>query len=213
MTRPVLPPAITADRLVAIARGLDPVRLAAVIPALLSGGVRVVEITLDSPGALESIATWSSPQGDGAAVIGAGTVLRLDEAVAAVAAGAHFLVAPHTDPEIIGWAAAHDVPFLAGGITPTEVVTAWNAGAAAVKVFPARIGGPDHLSDLRGPLGHIPLVPTGGVSADNAAAYLAAGAVAVGLGSWLTGADDIDEILRRAVAATRVCRPDSPTQA
>ncbi len=210
MIRPPLPEAIIEDRLVAIARGLEPTRLAEVIPALLSGGIRVVEITLDSPGALDAIATWSSHQGEGGAVIGAGTVLDLDDAVAAVSAGARFLVAPHTDPELIGWAAACDIPFLAGAVTPTEVVAAWRAGAAAVKVFPARLGGPDHIADLRGPLGHIPLVPTGGISADNAAAYLTAGAVAVGFGSWLTAPGDTAGVARRAAAATRACRPNSP---
>jgi 2-dehydro-3-deoxyphosphogluconate aldolase/(4S)-4-hydroxy-2-oxoglutarate aldolase len=131
-------------------------------------------------------------------LIGAGTVLDREAAKASVAAGAAFLVAPNTDPELIRWAAGEGVPMFPGAMTPSEIVTAWNAGAAAVKVFPASVLGPTFLREVRGPLPQIPLIPTGGVNADTARPLLDAGAVAIGIGSWLTGSTDRGEVLSRA---------------
>lgn len=193
MSRPELPGDISERRLVAIARGLDPAALRRVVPALLAGGVTVFEVTLDSPAALDSVAEHAAT-----ATIGAGTVMSVAEAADAAAAGARFVVSPHTDPNIVAWCAARGLAAIPGAFTPTEIVTAWDAGASAVKVFPASTGGPDFLRQLRGPLGYVPLIPTGGLTADSAAGYIEAGAVAVGIGSWLTRAPDPTTVEERA---------------
>lgn len=183
MTRPQLPTQLLEGRVVAIARKLDPARLPDVADGLAAAGLDVLEVTLDSPDALGVIERLSSA----GHLVGAGTVLSLTQAVDAVAAGAAFLVAPHTDVDVVRWASSRDVPALPGALTPTEVMTAWNAGAAAVKIFPASVAGPALVRELQGPLGFVPLVPSGGVTVENARALLDAGAAAVGLGSWLTG--------------------------
>ena len=184
MTRPQLPPAIERSRVVVVARRLPPSvidRLAALADGL------VLEITMDGPSAADDIARIRSD----AITVGAGPILDIAGAERALDAGAEFLVAPHLDERVVEWAAARDVSFVAGAMTPTEAVRAWAAGAAAVKVFPASVVGPRFVREMRGPLGHIPLVPTGGISAENARDFIAAGAVAVGVGSWLTQSPDL----------------------
>ncbi len=183
MSRPELPVAVVEDRVVAIARRIDPARLSQVADELLGAGVRVLEVTLDSQDALGAIERLAGTR----LTVGAGTVLSVREAADAVAAGAAFLVSPHTDVDVVRWADSRGVPALPGALTPTEVMTAWNAGAAAVKIFPASVAGPALIRELQGPLGFVPLVPSGGVTIDNARSLLDAGATAVGLGSWLTG--------------------------
>lgn len=141
--------------------------------------------------------------------VGAGTVLTIDAARRAVDAGAAFLVAPHVDPEVVAWTAGRGIPMFPGAATPTEVLAAWRAGAAGVKVFPASVVGPAFVRELRGPLPDIPLLPTGGVTVDNAAAYIEAGAAAVGIGSWLFAGgtpDSIAERARQAVDAIAAAR-------
>jgi 2-dehydro-3-deoxyphosphogluconate aldolase/(4S)-4-hydroxy-2-oxoglutarate aldolase len=130
--------------------------------------------------------------------VGAGTVITVDEAVDAVSAGASFLVSPHLDRRLLEWARANEIAFLPGGLTPTEIASAWGRGAAAVKVFPASVGGPGYLRSLLAPYPDLILVPTGGVDGDNVAAYLAAGAAAVGVGGWLTSHADLDVVIARA---------------
>ena len=195
MSHPRLPAAVLEDRVIAIARRLDPARLPGVADALAAAGLRVLEVTLDSPDALGAIERLSAA----GHVVGAGTVLSLGDAADALAAGAAFLVAPHTDVDVVRWASSRGVPAMPGALTPTEVMTAWNAGAAAVKIFPASVAGPALVRELQGPLGFVPLVPSGGVTAENARALLDAGAVAVGLGSWLTDCPQ-DEVTARARA-------------
>ena len=160
-------------------------------PALAEGGVRAFEITLNDPEAdalraIEAVARAEATRQGGPCgerlAIGAGTVLSVAAAQRAVDAGATFLVMPHTDPEIVAWAAERGVPAFPGAATPTEVLAGWRAGAAAIKVFPASSLGPSFVRELRGPLPDVPLVPTGGVSAENAGAFIAAGALAVGPG-------------------------------
>jgi 2-dehydro-3-deoxyphosphogluconate aldolase/(4S)-4-hydroxy-2-oxoglutarate aldolase len=186
---------VLEDRVIAIARRLDPARLPGVADALAAAGLRVLEVTLDSPDALGAIERLSAA----GHVVGAGTVLSLRDAADALAAGAAFLVAPHTDVDVVRWASSRGVPAMPGALTPTEVMTAWNAGAAAVKIFPASVAGPALVRELQGPLGFVPLVPSGGVTAETARALLDAGAAAVGLGSWLTGCPQ-DEVTARARA-------------
>ena len=169
--------------------------------ALAAGGIRILEITMDSPGALESIGALAG----GRLVIAAGTVLTADGADAAVAAGAQFLVSPHLDAALVRDVAGRGVPVIPGALTPSEIMAAWDEGASAVKVFPASLGGPGYLAAVRGPISHIPLIPTGGVNVDNAAPFLAAGAIAVGVGGWLTDSGDAATIRSRAEHLVAVC--------
>lgn len=202
MNRAQLPIEIIEGRVIAVLRGLETSGVEMVVDVLLDAGVGVVEITMESPNAVASMRSAINA----GAVVGAGTVMSIADAEAAVDAGAIFLVAPHTDLEVVEWAVDRSVPIVPGCFTPTEVATAWSAGASAIKIFPASVGGPDLLSAVRGPFGNLPLIPTGGVTAANAAAFLASGAVAVGVGGWLTNHDDPDVIGVRASAIVEICR-------
>ncbi len=200
--RPALPDAIRDGRIVAIGRNLDSARLAGIAEALLAGGVRAFEITLGSPDALAGIRAIASAYGD-ELLVGAGTVLDIEAATRALDAGARFLVMPHTDPSLVTWAAERGVPAFPGAFTPTEIVQGWRAGACAVKLFPASVAGPAFVREFRGPFPEISLVPTGGVSLETAPAYLEAGAVAVGVGSWLMGGGDPQVVRERAGALVK----------
>lgn len=206
MTRPTFPAGITDGGVVAIARRLSADEVPAIADALLRGGIRAFELTLNEPedAALRAIETATAHverQGS-AMVIGAGTVLSIDAAARAIDAGARFLVSPHLDVELVGWAAERGIPMLPGAATPTEVLAAWRAGAAAVKVFPASALGPQFLRELRGPFPEIPLQPTGGITVENAGDYIRAGAVAVGMGSWLFSGGTPASIQERAGQAS-----------
>jgi 2-dehydro-3-deoxyphosphogluconate aldolase / (4S)-4-hydroxy-2-oxoglutarate aldolase len=188
---------------IAILRGHDPTAVARIVDGLVAGGVTTIEVTLDSPGALASITSLASR---GGVIAGAGTVLSEQAAVTAIDAGAAFLVAPHVDRRVVDAAASRGVAMLPGALTPTEIITAWQAGAAAVKLFPAGVLGPAYLAAVRAPLSHIPLVATGGIDDRNAAAFLAAGSVALGVGGWLTAGSDpsiVSERAERLLAAIR----------
>jgi 2-dehydro-3-deoxyphosphogluconate aldolase/(4S)-4-hydroxy-2-oxoglutarate aldolase len=204
--RQAVPEAILNGRVVAIARGLDPSSMVDIARALIDGGVTAFEVTLNSRSALAAIAAVRAAVPGGRLLVGAGTVLDRASAEAAVGAGAQFLVMPHTDLELIDWAAGRDVPVFPGAFTPTEILAAWRAGATAVKLFPASAVGPSFVREMRGPLPEIPLIPTGGVTAENAPDFIRAGAVAVGLGSWLTGAGDPATIRARATQLTEAIR-------
>lgn len=195
---PVLPEPILAGRAIAIARGLDPALVPDIGRALIAGGIRAFEVTLNSEGALEVIGALRRRFAPEELLVGAGTVLDLPELDAAIDAGAQFIVTPVIDLAVIDRAVARGVPVLPGAFSPTDVLAAWRAGAAAVKLFPASVLGPAFVRELRGPLPDIPVVPTGGISADNAAAFIAAGAAAIGIGSWLTGSADPGRIEARA---------------
>lgn len=200
---PPIPEPILAGRIVAIARGIPAERLPAVAAALRRAGIRAFEVTLDSPGALDGIAAVAATEaaaGASGLLVGAGTVLDAGAAATALEAGARFLVMPHTDPDLVAWAAERGVAAFPGAMTPSEILAAWRAGAAAVKVFPAATLGPSFVREVRGPLGAIPLIPTGGITADNAAAFLGAGAAAVGVGGWLLGSGDPRLVGERAGA-------------
>jgi 2-dehydro-3-deoxyphosphogluconate aldolase / (4S)-4-hydroxy-2-oxoglutarate aldolase len=183
MTDPASP---LGGGLIAIVRGRQGDHLDAVVDTLAEAGVRSLEITLNTPGALDALRRARGRLGDGVA-LGAGTVRSAADAGAALDAGAAYLVSPHTDPSIGEAAREAGVAWLPGAFTPTEIVAAWNAGADAVKLFPARLGGPRYLRDLREPLDDIPIVPTGGVTAESMVDWFAAGAVAVGAGGVLIG--------------------------
>ncbi len=195
-----------AGRVVAILRGRRAERLDDVIAVLVDAGIRSVEVTLNTPGALDAIRR-AVRRYEPEVAVGAGTVRTVGDLEAAVEAGAGFLVSPHTDPALGARARKLDVPYLPGALTPTEIVAAWAAGASAVKLFPARLGGPRYLRDLREPLHDIPIVPTGGVSAENVADWLAAGAVAVGVGGTLIGdALDGGDLAAFAARATELVK-------
>jgi len=195
-----LPAAITGPRVVAIARRLDPAQLSRIADGLLAGGVRAFEVTLDSPGAIDALAALAHRFAGSPLLLGAGTVLDEGQGRDAVAAGARFLVSPHTDPLLVAAGVALGVPVLPGAMTPSEILAAWRAGATAIKVFPASAAGPSFVREVRGPFRDIPLIPSGGVTIETAPAFIAAGAVAVGIGSWLTGDGDAVAIAGRASA-------------
>jgi len=152
--------------------------------SIAAGGMQLIEITWNSDRPAELIAQLRTELP--ACLIGAGTLLTPEHLHAAIAAGAQFLFTPHTNPAIIEIALAAGVPVIPGALSPTEIVTAWNAGATCVKVFPVKsVGGVNYIKSLQGPLGQIPLIPTGGVTLDNARDFIAAGAIGVGLGGSL----------------------------
>jgi 2-dehydro-3-deoxyphosphogluconate aldolase/(4S)-4-hydroxy-2-oxoglutarate aldolase len=169
----------------------------AAVEAIRAGGIPILEITLTVPGAVQIIADLTRRIGD-QALIGAGTVLDADTAQACIDAGARFVVSPSLDVPTIATCRQLGVPVFPGALTPTEVVTAWKAGANAVKIFPANaVGGASYLKSLKAPLPQIELIPTGGVSLKTVAELIAAGAFALGV-----GADLVDlAALRRGDAA------------
>ena len=178
------------------------------VEAIRAGGISVLEITMTVPGAVQVIADLTRRLGDDA-LIGAGTVLDADAARACVDAGARFVVSPALDVPTIEACRRLGVPVFPGALTPTEVVTAWKAGADAVKVFPAgAVGGASYLKSLKAPLPQIELIPTGGVSLKTAAEFIAAGAMALGVGADLVSGDPaaITEKARQYVAAVAAAR-------
>jgi 2-dehydro-3-deoxyphosphogluconate aldolase/(4S)-4-hydroxy-2-oxoglutarate aldolase len=176
--------ALEAAGVVAVIRLKDPSTVADVVRALIEGGVRALEVTMTVPGAIDLISRIAPTMPEGF-LLGAGTVVDADTAVRVIDAGARFIVSPVLRPAVIEAAVARDTPVLPGCFTPTEILTAWEAGADIVKVFPATALGPGYLRDIRGPLPQIKLMPTGGVTIDNAGDWIAAGAVAVGVGTAL----------------------------
>ena len=176
--------AIEANGVVAVIRLQDPERLRAVVDALAEGGVRALEVTMTVPRAIDMIAQLAPSLPEGF-LLGAGTVLDAETARLAILAGARFVVGPVFRPEVIALCHRYDVAMMPGCFTPTEILAAWEAGADVVKVFPATALGPGFLKDVRGPLPQVKLMPTGGVTLDNAGEWLKAGAVAVGVGTAL----------------------------
>jgi 2-dehydro-3-deoxyphosphogluconate aldolase / (4S)-4-hydroxy-2-oxoglutarate aldolase len=187
----MLPSETIADNgLVAIVRLDD---LSAAVPlteALLRGGVKSVEFTFTNPLAGRVIEQVRSAL-DGKANVGAGTVLDPETARIAILAGAEFVVTPTLNLPTIALCNRYGVPTVIGAFTPTEILTAWQAGATYVKVFPASVVGPQYLKDVRGPLPQVKLIPTGGVSIENAAAFIRSGASAIAVGSNLVDASTV----------------------
>jgi 2-dehydro-3-deoxyphosphogluconate aldolase/(4S)-4-hydroxy-2-oxoglutarate aldolase len=152
--------------------------------AVASAGVHLIEITWNTPEAGKLIEQLRVELPD--CIIGTGTLLNLEQMHQAVSAGAQFLFTPHVDLAIIQAALKQNVPVIPGALTPTEIVTAWKNGASCVKVFPIQaVGGVEYIKSLQAPLGQIPLIPTGGVTVENAAEFIRAGAIAIGLSSEL----------------------------
>ena len=205
MVTPASPDFLTRlarERLLVIIRGADAEAAVAASLALLSSGIRFLEVSLVTADALAVIAEVARLVPDGA-VIGAGTVLTRDDVARTAGAGARFMVTPALT-ESVAESVALGIPVLAGVLTPTEALTAMGLGAVAVKLFPATFGGPSYLRALREPLPNLPFIPVGGVDVTLAAEYLSVGAVAVGVGSPLVGdavrGGDLDALRARAAA-------------
>jgi 2-dehydro-3-deoxyphosphogluconate aldolase/(4S)-4-hydroxy-2-oxoglutarate aldolase len=175
---------IEQDRAVAVVRTDAPEKLVAVARALAAGGVVCIEVTMTVPNALDGIRAVSDELGGGV-LVGAGSVTDAETARAAVEAGARYVVSPVFKREVVEAAHAAGAAAMPGCFTPTEILAAHEAGADVAKVFPAGALGPGFVKGVLAPMPHLKLMPTGGVSLDNAAEWLRAGAVAVGAGSAL----------------------------
>ncbi|MFP6574976.1 MAG: bifunctional 4-hydroxy-2-oxoglutarate aldolase/2-dehydro-3-deoxy-phosphogluconate aldolase [Pirellulaceae bacterium] len=175
---------VIQEGIVAVIRAASSELLADVAEALLAGGITVMEITFTVPQATQVLQEMVNRVGD-RALVGAGTILDPETARTALLHGAQFLVSPATNPDVIRMAHRYDKLVMPGAHTPTEVLTAWEAGADVVKIFPSDVSGPTHLKALRGPLPQVLMMPTGGVNLETAADFLQAGACALGIGSSL----------------------------
>jgi len=181
---------VEALGVVAVIRLKDPARLRGVVDAMMEGGVRALEVTMTVPRAIELIRELA-PALPAGFLLGAGTVIDPVTARAVIDAGASFIVSPVFRPDVIAACHERDVPAMPGCFSPTEILAAHECGADIVKVFPATTLGPQFIKDVRAPLPHLKLMPTGGVTLDNAGDWIRAGAVAVGLGSALMDASAI----------------------
>ena len=175
---------IEACGIVAIIRANSANELIDAAAAIHAGGVNVIEVTMTTPNALQVISDVSSAYGD-SVLVGAGSVLDAETARAVMLAGAEFIVSPVTKADVIEICNRYGKVVIPGAFTPTEILTAWEAGADYVKVFPSSGVGASYIKDVKAPLPHIPLVPTGGIDAENAAEFINAGATALGVGSSL----------------------------
>jgi 2-dehydro-3-deoxyphosphogluconate aldolase/(4S)-4-hydroxy-2-oxoglutarate aldolase len=181
--------AIAADRILAVVVLDDAGTATPLAEALLAGGLRTVEVTLRTPAALDAIRVLAARSD---LVVGAGTALTAEQVDRCVDAGAQFVVSPVFRRSLIEACHERGVPVTPGCFTPTEILDAWEAGADLVKVVPATALGPGYIRDVRAPLPHVKLMPTGGVTVDNAGEWIKAGAVAVGVGSALLDTNAIE---------------------
>lgn len=181
--------------------------------AIARGGIKPIEVTMTVPGAIDVIKEFKSAMKD-EVLVGAGTVLDTETARAVILAGAEFIVTPTLNLRVIEMCRRYGKIVIAGAFSPTEILTAWEAGADIVKVFPATVGGPQYLNDIRGPLPQINLVPTGGVDLENTPDFIRAGAVAVAVGASLVDKaalsegkyDLITEKAKRFIEAVKLAR-------
>lgn len=176
--------------IVAIVRSQDSQQLVEVVGALAEGGVTTVEITMTVPGALEVLRQVRQTLGS-RVLLGAGTILDTETARLALLAGAEYLVTPTINLDVIRLCHRYDKLIMPGAFTPTEILTAWEAGADIIKVFPAEVVGPAFLKAVRGPLPQVRLMPTGGVDLNTAQSFLQAGACCLGIGSQLVEPDAV----------------------
>ncbi|RKU36918.1 2-dehydro-3-deoxyphosphogluconate aldolase [Candidatus Poribacteria bacterium] len=193
---------IEASGIVAIIRANSANELIDAAAAIHAGGVDVIEVTMTTPNALQVISDVSSVYGD-AVLVGAGSVLDAETARAVMLAGAEFIVSPVTKVDVIEICNRYGKVVIPGAFTPTEILMAWEAGADYVKVFPSSGVGASYIKDIKAPLPHIPLVPTGGINVENAGEFISAGATALGVGSALVNnqliaARDFESLTERA---------------
>jgi 2-dehydro-3-deoxyphosphogluconate aldolase/(4S)-4-hydroxy-2-oxoglutarate aldolase len=192
MTKEQVRQRILAVKIVPVVRASSPEQALGAADAVRAGGIPIVEVTMTVPGAIEVIAGLSRLMGSDV-LIGAGTVLDASTAQKCLDAGAQFLVSPGFDPETVALAHRLNVLIMPGALTPTEVITAWKAGADFVKIFPCgNVGGPAYIKSLKAALPQIPMIPTGGVNLETAAAFLRAGASALGIGGELISKAALD---------------------
>ncbi|MFF2853493.1 MULTISPECIES: bifunctional 4-hydroxy-2-oxoglutarate aldolase/2-dehydro-3-deoxy-phosphogluconate aldolase [unclassified Peribacillus] len=200
--------ALNKEKIIAILRNVSEKKLDETADALNRGGIKLIEVTMNSEGALQAINRWKSLFSN-KMIIGAGTVLNLQMAKEAISAGADFLITPNLDEEVVSYSIDQGVVIWPGVMTPTEMVRAWEAGAEAVKLFPAGLLGIDYIKDVKGPLDSIPIIATGGVNLQNIKTFLEAGVLGVGLGSSLVDKklieenrfDDLTNLARKYVTA------------
>ncbi len=195
---------ILETKVIAVVRMSEAGKLARTVEAIRRGGIRAVEITMTTPSATESITRMAAEKSAGN-LVGAGTVLDVQTAERIIRAGADFIVSPITNAEIIAVCKKNDTFVAPGAFTPTEILSAWEKGADVVKVFPAGSVGPQYFRDLRGPLPQIRLMPTGGVTIENARDFIQSGACCVAIGTALLdkeaiAAEDWDGLTERANA-------------
>jgi 2-dehydro-3-deoxyphosphogluconate aldolase/(4S)-4-hydroxy-2-oxoglutarate aldolase len=176
----------------AVLRNIPEDRMVDVATAVHDGGVRAIELTADATRCSEQVAAVDRALSDTDAIIGVGTVMDAAAARNAIEAGADFVLGPHLDEDVIDVCNREGVLCIPGVMTPTEAVDAMTAGADMLKMFPASTVGPGHIGALQGPLGDVPIMPTGGVSTENVADYFDAGAVAVGAGSALVDYEAVE---------------------
>ena len=189
---------------IAIMRAQSSGQLITAADAIKAGGVSVIEVTMTTPGALGVVETAKARYGEDV-LFGAGSVLDPETGRAAIMAGADFIVAPTLNLDLIALCNRYSIPVMPGCYTPTEALTAWEAGSDMIKLFPASVGGADYLKAILAPLPHLEIVPVGGVNLDTAAEFIRKGAAALGVGSSLVNqklldANDLDELTRRAKA-------------
>jgi 2-dehydro-3-deoxyphosphogluconate aldolase/(4S)-4-hydroxy-2-oxoglutarate aldolase len=189
---------------IAIMRAQSSEQLMAAADAIKAGGVRAIEVTMTTPGVLSVIAQASEKYGE-EVLFGAGSILDAETARSAILAGAGFIVAPTLNLAVVSLCNRYSIPVVPGCYTPTEMLTAWEAGADMVKLFPASVGGPALIKAIRAPLPQLEIVPVGGVDLDTATAFIQNGAAALGVGSSLINqklldAGDMGELARRAAA-------------
>jgi len=170
--------------IVAVIRGANKENIIPIAKALSAGGVKALELTVETPKILSLVEMVADELGD-EAIVGVGTVLDPETARASIMAGAKFVFSPVVNIETIKMTKRYGVLSVPGAFTPTEILTAYENGADLIKVFPANIVGPGYFKDIHGPMPHIPLMPTGGINVTNVGAYIKAGAVAAGVGSTL----------------------------
>ena len=206
--RAPLPPGLASCPVIAIVRRIPSHAVLPLARALLASGLRVLELTVDSPDALSMISALRDQIPD--LTVGAGTVLDAFTAHRAIGAGAKFLVSPHTDHELLDFAQSSGVPLIAGAATASEAMAAWKGGAAAVKLFPASVLGVLTLDALREPFPHICFIAVGGIDATNASDFIEHGCAAVGVGSWLVARGDPDAAAKRAALLVGTLRPAVP---
>ena len=208
---------VEALGIVAVIRLKDPAKLRAVVDAIAAGGVRALEVTMTVPGAVGLIRELAPTLPDGF-LLGAGTVTDVATARAVIDAGASFVVSPVFKPEVVAACHERDVAAMPGCFSPTEILAAYESGADIVKVFPATALGPQFIKDVRGPLPQVKLMPTGGVTLENAGDWIRAGAVAIGVGTALVDQravadgrfDLITSHARHFIAAVRDARSPQP---
>lgn len=176
---------LSNEQVIAVLRGFDPDTSVRIARHLRRAGIRLIEITMDSPDAVQSMEALNRTFED--VIAGAGTVLSREEVKQVQEAGAQFVLSPVLDEEVVSACVVTDLSVIPGCLTPSEMMRAHQLGADAIKLFPAANMGPDYLRRIRGPLPEMTYVPTGGVNDQNAAAFMGAGASAVGVGSFLTG--------------------------